>query len=42
MQKKFAKYFWFLMYLHVKMLLEIVSLKKRILIIGSQWVNKKS
>ena len=41
-RKKFRKYFLFLRYLHLKMLLEIVSIKKKILLVVSQWVNKQS
>ena len=41
-RKKIRKYFLFFRYLHLKILLEIVSIKKKILLIGSQWVNKQS
>ena len=41
-RKKFRKYFLFFRYLHLKILVEIVSIEKKILLIGSQWVNKQS
>ena len=42
MPKKIRKYFSFLRSFHLKMLLKIVSFKKTILVISSQWVNKQS
>ena len=41
MEKTIKKYFWFLRKQGLKMLLYIASIKKRILVIGSQWVNKQ-
>ena len=37
-----SKYFLFFRYLHLKMLLQIVSIKKKILVISRQRVNKES
>ena len=40
--KKMRKYFPFLRYFDLKMLQKVASVKKRILVVGSQWVNKQS
>ena len=42
MQKKLRKSIFFLRYEYLNWLPEIVSIKKRILVIGSQCVNKQS
>ena len=42
MPKKMRYYFLFLRYLPLKILQEIASVKKRILVIDSQWVTKMS
>ena len=42
MEKKNKKIFSFLRYLHLKLFLQIVSIEKTILILGSQWINKDS
>ena len=42
MRKKMRYYFFLLRYLALKILQEIASVKKRILVIGSQWVKKMS
>ena len=41
-KKKFRKSFFFLRYLHLRLLLQIVSIDTRILVLGSQWINKES
>ena len=42
MQRKIKKNFFFVRYEYLNWLREIVSIKKRILVIGSQFVNKQS
>ena len=42
MQRKIKKKFFFVRYEYLNWLREIVSIKKRILAIGSQFVNKQS
>ena len=42
MQRKVKKKFFFVRYEYLNWLREIVSIKKRILVIGSQFVNKQS
>ena len=42
MQRKIKKKFFFVRYEYLNWLREIVSVKKRILVIGSQFVNKQS
>ena len=42
MQRKIKKKFFFVRYEYLNWLREIVSIKKRILVIGSQFVNKQS
>ena len=42
MQRKIKKKSFFLRYEHLNWLREIVSIKKRMLVIGSQFVNKQS
>ena len=40
-KKKLRKYFLFFRYLHLKMLLQIVSIKTKILVTSRQLVNKE-
>ena len=42
MQRKIKKKFFFVRYEYLNWLREIVSIKKRILVIGSQFVKKQS
>ena len=42
MQRKIKKKIFFVRYEYLNWLREIVSIKKRILVIGSQFVNKQS
>ena len=42
MQKKISKSFWFFTSLDLNWLRKIVSIKRRVLLIGSECVNKHS
>ena len=40
-KKKFRKYFSFLRQMDLKILHKFAYVKKRVLVIGSKWINKK-